>query len=64
MVCSDVFIFLGSKFKLVLKPVITVCTTHFNIPKLCILPAECICVFRRVLTINSINRLRFVAEMQ
>jgi hypothetical protein len=29
------------------------CTICFNILKLCILPTECICVFRVVLTINS-----------
>jgi hypothetical protein len=33
--------------------VVTICTTCYNIPKLCILPTECICVFRTVLTINS-----------
>jgi hypothetical protein len=27
--------------------------TRFNILKFCILPTECICVFRTVLTINS-----------
>jgi hypothetical protein len=36
--------------------------------KLCILPKECICVFRMILTVNSdfslnsINRLGFVVE--
>jgi hypothetical protein len=38
------------------------CTTCFNIPKLCILPAQCICVFHMVLTVNSINRLVSVVE--
>jgi hypothetical protein len=35
-----------------LSPV-TICTICFDILKLCILPTECICVFRVVLTINS-----------
>jgi hypothetical protein len=35
------------------SPVVTVCTTFFNTPKLCILPTQCIYVFRMVLTINS-----------
>jgi hypothetical protein len=41
---------------------------RFNTLKLCILPAECICVFHMILTMNSycfqnsINRLVFVAE--
>jgi hypothetical protein len=30
-----------------------VCTTCFNTLKLCILPTQCICVFRMVVTINS-----------
>jgi hypothetical protein len=29
------------------------CTTRFNVVKLCILPTQCTCVFRMVLTINS-----------
>jgi hypothetical protein len=33
--------------------VVTICTTCFNILKLCSLPTECICVFRTVLTIHS-----------
>jgi hypothetical protein len=33
--------------------VVTIYTTRFNTLKLCILPTECICVFRMVLTINS-----------
>jgi hypothetical protein len=33
--------------------VVTICTTHFNKPKLYILPTECMCVFSMVLTINS-----------
>jgi hypothetical protein len=43
-------------------------TTWSNILKLYILPTECITIFRMVLTINSdfslnsINRLDFVAE--
>jgi hypothetical protein len=35
------------------SPVDTICTTSFNILKLCLLTAECICMFRMVLTINS-----------
>jgi hypothetical protein len=35
------------------RPVVSICTTRFNIIKLCILPTQCICVFRMVLTINS-----------
>jgi hypothetical protein len=35
------------------SPVVTVCTTFFNTPKLYILPTQCSCVFRTVLTINS-----------
>jgi hypothetical protein len=31
---------------------ITIYTARFNILKLCILPTQCICVFRMVLTIN------------
>jgi hypothetical protein len=44
------------------------CTTCLNIPEPCILPTQCICVFRMVLTItsdsflNSVNRPIFVAE--
>jgi hypothetical protein len=40
------------------------------VSKLCILPSECICMFRTVLTVNSdcfpnsINRLDFVAELR
>jgi hypothetical protein len=33
--------------------VVIICTTCSNTLKLCILPTECICVFRMVLTINS-----------
>jgi hypothetical protein len=33
--------------------VATICITCFNILELCILPTECVCVFRVVLTINS-----------
>jgi hypothetical protein len=36
-----------------LKPSELIHTTSFNILKLCILPTECIFVFRVVLTINS-----------
>jgi hypothetical protein len=32
---------------------VTTSATHFNTLKLCILPTQCICVFRMVLTINS-----------
>jgi hypothetical protein len=32
---------------------IHVCTTRCNALKLCILPTECICVFRMALTVNS-----------
>jgi hypothetical protein len=32
--------------------VVTICTTRLNTPKLCILPTQCICVFRMVLTVN------------
>jgi hypothetical protein len=39
------------------------CTTCFSTLKFCILPTQCICVFRIVLTINSINRLYFIAVM-
>jgi hypothetical protein len=35
---------------------VTICTTRCNTPKLYILPTQCICVFRMVLTTNSINR--------
>jgi hypothetical protein len=35
------------------RPSVTICTTRFNTLKLCILPTQCICVFRMVLTINS-----------
>jgi hypothetical protein len=35
------------------SPMVTICTTRFNTPKLYILPTQCICVFRMVLTINS-----------
>jgi hypothetical protein len=34
-------------------PVVTICTTCYNTLKLCILPTQCICVFRVVLTINT-----------
>jgi hypothetical protein len=50
------------------NPVVTTCTNFFNILELCILPTECIYVFLMVLTVNSefslnsINRLGFVAE--
>jgi hypothetical protein len=44
------------------QPIVTTCTTSINIKKLCILSKQCICVFRMVLTINSINRLGFVVE--
>jgi hypothetical protein len=33
--------------------VVAICTTRFNTPKLCILPTQCTCVFRMVLTIKS-----------
>jgi hypothetical protein len=36
-----------------LSPVVTICTAWFNIVKLCILPTQCICVFRMVLIISS-----------
>jgi hypothetical protein len=35
------------------RPVVTIYTICFNIPELCILFTQCICVFRMVLTINS-----------
>jgi hypothetical protein len=35
-------------------PMVTICSTCFNVRKLCILPIECICMFRTVLTINSV----------
>jgi hypothetical protein len=36
------------------RPVVTVCTTSFNVLKLCcILHKECMYVFRMILTINS-----------
>jgi hypothetical protein len=34
------------------SPVATICTTCFNISKPCIIPTECIFVFRMVLTLN------------
>jgi hypothetical protein len=37
-------------------------TTCFDIPKLCIVPTQCIHVLHMVLTVNSINRLGFVTE--
>jgi hypothetical protein len=39
------------------SPVVTICTTRFNISKLCILPTQYICVFRMHLTTKRINRL-------
>jgi hypothetical protein len=36
----------------------SVCTTRFNALKLCILPTECVRVFRAVLTINSFLTLK------
>jgi hypothetical protein len=60
IVCSDVFIFLASKFQLVLKPS-DYCMYEY-ILELCVLPTECVCVFRWILTINSINRLRLVEK--
>jgi hypothetical protein len=33
--------------------VVTICATFYNIQKLCILPTQCIYVFRMVLTVNS-----------
>jgi hypothetical protein len=48
---------------------VTVCTTRFETLKPCILPTVCICVFRKVLAVNtdffplnSFNRLVFEAE--
>jgi hypothetical protein len=47
---------------------VTIYTTYFNALKLCILPTECIYVFRIILKLtatvflNNINRLAFVAE--
>jgi hypothetical protein len=35
------------------SPVVTICTTCFNTLKLCILPTQCVCVFRMILTISS-----------
>jgi hypothetical protein len=32
---------------------VTICTTRFNVVKLCILPTQCISVFRMVFTIKS-----------
>jgi hypothetical protein len=46
----------------ILKQRRTYCTARLKTEKLCILPTECICVFRTVLTLNSINRLGFAAE--
>jgi hypothetical protein len=48
--------------------VVTIRTTCFKIMKLCILPTDCICVVRMILTKtaiispNSINRLGIVME--
>jgi hypothetical protein len=36
-----------------LKPVVTVYTTCINMLKLWVIPTECICMLRMVLTINS-----------
>jgi hypothetical protein len=36
-----------------LSLVVSIYTTRFNTLKLCILPTQCICVFRMVLTMNS-----------
>jgi hypothetical protein len=36
-----------------ISTVVIICTTCFNTPKLCIMPTQCISVFRMVLTINS-----------
>jgi hypothetical protein len=44
---------LWSWFWLTLQsPVVAICTTRFNMLKPYILPTQCICVFRTVLTIN------------
>jgi hypothetical protein len=67
--CSDVMFFTSRWSYLSIQ---TMCTsTHgyctyacFDIQKLCIIRKECICVFHMVLTMNSVNRLIFVAEMQ
>jgi hypothetical protein len=37
----------------ILKPGYSICSTCCNTLKLCILPTQCVCVFRMVLTINS-----------
>jgi hypothetical protein len=40
-------------FKTLKSTVVIMCTTYFSIHNLCVLPTQCICVFRVVLTINS-----------
>ena len=36
-----------------LKTVVTVCTIYYNIQNICILPTECVHMFKMILTINS-----------
>jgi hypothetical protein len=43
------------------SPVVAICTTYFNTLKLYILPTQFICVFRTVLTGNTL-RLRYKAQ--
>jgi hypothetical protein len=51
-ICSWCYLYVYGLFNR-LKPSGSVCTTRFKILKLCILPEECVCVFRVVLTVNS-----------
>jgi hypothetical protein len=44
--------------------VVILCTTWFNIKKLCVLLMECICVFSTDLKINTINQWIFIMKMQ
>jgi hypothetical protein len=46
----------------IICPMINIWITYFNFRKLNILPRECINVFLKILTINSINRLTSVTE--
>jgi hypothetical protein len=51
--------FHGSPQLLTLQiPVVIICTTHFNMPQLWILPKDCICVFHLVLTVNCDHFLK------
>jgi hypothetical protein len=43
--------------------VVTVYTTYFIVIELCVLPRECMHVFRMILTTNSIKWLLVVMEM-